>query len=211
MLEKPDSLIFDMDGTLWDAVDSYVMSWNEGASRENIDRQFTRADLDHVMGWERGKVLPYMFPDKSRDEQERIYETINKCRARIIPQHGGILYNGMREGIIKLASKYKLFIVSNCPKGLIGEFMKWAKLEDYFVDEMAHGVNSMPKSHNIRLLMEKHDLKSPIYIGDTHGDSRDSRVANIPFALVTYGFGTSEDFDIKFNDFHSLSDYFMNL
>ncbi len=211
MIAKPDSLIFDMDGTLWDAVDSYVMSWNEGVKLENIDRVFTRKDLDHVMGWERGKVLPFMFPDKTTEEQERIYETINQCRAKIISKYGGVLYNGVRDGIIRLASKYKLFIVSNCPKGLIVEFMKWADLQDYFVDEMAHGINSMPKSHNISLLMEKHNLRSPVYIGDTHGDSRDSRTAEIPFALVTYGFGTSDDFDLKFDDFTSLSNYFSDL
>lgn len=210
-MNKPDSLIFDMDGTLWDAVDSYVMSWNEGVKLENIDRVFTRADLDHVMGWERGKVLPYMFPDKTHVEQERIYETINKCRADIIPKHGGMIYVGVQEGIKKLASKYKLFIVSNCPKGLIVEFMKWARLQDCFVDEMAHGVNSMPKSHNINLLKTKHHLKAPVYIGDTNGDSHDSRIAKIPFVLVTYGFGTTEDFDLKFNDFQSLTNYFMEL
>ena len=210
-MKKPDSLIFDMDGTLWDAVDSYAQAWNEGARLEGLDRVFTRADLDHVMGWERGKVLPYMFPDKTIEEQERIYETINQCRARIIPESGGVLYDGVREGIMKLASQYKLFIVSNCPKGLIVEFIKWAGLQDYFVDEMAHGVNSMPKSHNINLLIEKHHLNSPLYIGDTHGDSRDSRTANIPFALVTYGFGTSEDFDLRFDDFESLTGYFMGL
>ena len=77
-----------MDGTLWDAVDSYVQSWNEGTKIENIDRVFTRADLDHVMGWERGKVLPYMFPDKTVEEQERIYKTINECRARAWDRRG---------------------------------------------------------------------------------------------------------------------------
>ena len=211
IMKSTDSLIFDMDGTLWDAVDSYVQSWNEGASIENIDRVFTRGDLNHVMGWERGKVLPYMFPDKSVEEQERIYQTINECRARIIPQSGGVLYSGVREGIIKLASKYRLFIVSNCPKGLITEFMKWADLQDCFVDEMEHGVNSMPKSHNIKLLMDKHSLINPVYIGDTHGDSKDSRIARIPFVLVTYGFGTTDDFDQKFDDFNSLTNYFMDL
>lgn len=210
-MDKIDSLIFDMDGTLWDAVDSYVMSWNEGVKLENIDRVFTRADLVQVMGWERGKVLSFMFPDKSVGEHERIYETINKCRAKIIPKYGGFVYDGVREGIIKLATQYQLFIVSNCPTGLIVDFMKWADLQDYFIDEMAHGVNSMPKNHNINLLIEKHRLKSPIYIGDTNGDSRDSRTANIPFAFVTYGFGTTEDFDLKFDDFESLTGHFMNL
>ncbi|WP_411272984.1 HAD family hydrolase [Daejeonella sp.] len=210
-MNDTDSLIFDMDGTLWDAVDSYVQSWNEGAKIENIDRVFTRADLDHVMGWERGKVLPYMFPDKSVEEQERIYQTINECRAKIIPRSGGVLYEGVREGIIELATKYKLFIVSNCPKGLITEFMIWAGLQGYFVDEMAHGVNSMPKSHNIKLLMDKHSLLNPVYIGDTHGDSRDSRTAKVPFVLVTYGFGDTDDFDQKFDNFRSLTNYFMDL
>jgi len=210
-MKKPDSLIFDMDGTLWDAVDSYVMSWNEGAKIENIDRVFTRSDLDHVMGWERGKVLPYMFPDKTVAEQERIYGTINRCRAAIIPKYGGVLYDGVREGIIELASQYKLFIVSNCPKGLIVEFMRWAGLQEYFVDEMAHGVNSMPKHHNIKLLMEKHHLKNPYYIGDTNGDSIDSETANIPFVLVTYGFGSTDKFDLKFIDFKSLTSHFIDL
>lgn len=210
-MKKVDSLIFDMDGTLWDAVDSYVQSWNEGAKLENIDRIFTRADLVYLMGWERGKLLQYMFPDKTTEEQERIYETINRCREEIIPKSGGVLYQGVREGIIELASKYKLFIVSNCPKGLIVEFMIWSGLQKYFIDEMAHGVNSKPKHHNIKLLMERHHLLHPVYIGDTQGDSRDSRIANIPFAFVSYGFGITDDFDLKFDDFNSLSSYFMGL
>ncbi|HEX3385818.1 MAG TPA: hypothetical protein VHS53_11545 [Mucilaginibacter sp.] len=28
LMQTPDSLIFDMDGTLWDAVDTYAASWN---------------------------------------------------------------------------------------------------------------------------------------------------------------------------------------
>ncbi len=211
MITKPDSLIFDMDGTLWDAVDSYVLAWNEGLKLENINRVFTRADLDHVMGWERGKVLLYMFPDKTVAEQERIFETVNQCRAKIIPRSGGILYEGVRDGIIRLSSTYKIFIVSNCPEGLIKEFLIWANLEHFITDEMAHGVNSMPKYHNIQLLIDKHGLENPVYIGDTNGDSIDSRTAGLPFVLVTYGFGTSDTYDLKFDDFGALSTYFMDL
>jgi phosphoglycolate phosphatase len=211
MITKPDSLIFDMDGTLWDAADSYVESWNEGVKLENIDRVFTRADLVYMMGWERGKVLQHMFPDKTTDEQENIYQTINLCRAEIIPRSGGIVYDGVRDGIRTLSSKYNLFIVSNCSKGLIREFMKWADIEPFIKDQMAHGDNSMPKHHNIDLLAKKHHLKHPVYIGDTNGDSIDSRKSNIPFVLVTYGFGTSDDYDLKFDDFRSLTSFFMNL
>lgn len=211
MMNKPDSLIFDLDGTLWDALDTYLESWNLGAKAENLNRTFTRDDLHYVMGWERSKVLDHMFPATSKERQEEIYKTINEYRLQIMPQRGGVLYEGVREGLIKLSEKYRLLIVSNCPANLIIEFMKWADIEHYITDEMAHGVNSMPKHHNIKLLVDKHQLKNPIYIGDTHGDSLETRKAGLPFVLVTYGFGTSYDYDLKFDDFNALTDHFIYL
>ena len=211
MMNKPDSLIFDLDGTLWDALDTYLESWNLGAKAENLNRTFTRDDLHYVMGWERSKVLDHMFPATSKERQEEIYKTINEYRLKIMPQMGGVLYDGVREGLIKLSEKYSLLIVSNCPANLITEFMKWADIENYITDEMAHGVNSMPKHHNIKLLVDRHQLKNPIYIGDTHGDSLETRKAGLPFVLVTYGFGTSDDYDLKFDDFNAFTDHFLNL
>jgi len=208
---KPDSLIFDLDGTLWDALDTYLTSWNEGVKLENINRIFTRDDLHYVMGWERINVLDHMFPDVTRERQEEIYRTINECRLRLMPQIGGVLYEGVRDGLIRLSEKYKLFIVSNCPANLIVEFLKWADIEEYITDEMAHGVNSMPKHYNIKLLVDKHGLKSPVYIGDTLGDGLETRKAGLPFVLLTYGFGTTDDFDLKFDDFIIFTEYFMNL
>jgi phosphoglycolate phosphatase len=163
------------------------------------------------MGWERSVVLEHMFPGTSKERQEEIYRTINEYRMKLMPEMGGVLYDGVREGLIKLADKYRLLIVSNCPKNLIVEFMKWADIEQYITDEMAHGVNSMPKHYNIKLLIDKHNLKSPVYIGDTHGDSIETRKAGLPFVLLTYGFGTSDDYDLKFDDFNTLTSHFMNL
>jgi phosphoglycolate phosphatase len=128
-----------------------------------------------------------------------------------MPIRGGLMYDGVREGLIKLSAKYSLFIVSNCPENLIVEFLKWADLEEYVTDEMAHGVNSMPKHHNIKLLVDKHNLKSPVYIGDTLGDGLETRKAGLPFVLLTYGFGTTDDYDLKFDDFIAFTDYYMNL
>ncbi|NQV75104.1 MAG: HAD family hydrolase [Bacteroidetes bacterium] len=208
---KPDSLIFDLDGTLWDALDTYLESWKEGAKIENLNREFTRDDLHYVMGWERSKVLSHFFPDLDEEARERVYNTINQCRLKLMPELGGVMYEGVREGLIALSKKYKLFIVSNCPKNLITEFMKWADIEHYITDEMAHGVNSMPKHHNIKLLVDKHNLKSPVYIGDTLGDGLETRKAGLPFVLLTYGFGTTDDYDLKFDDFIAFTDYYMNL
>jgi phosphoglycolate phosphatase len=69
----------------------------------------------------------------------------------------------------------------------------------------------MPKNHNIKLLMDKHGLKTPVYVGDTEGDGQQSRLAGIPFVFVSYGFGQTDDYDLKFDDFNSLVNYFVNL
>lgn len=210
-MNKPDSLIFDMDGTLWDAADTYVASWNEGLKNENVDRTISRADLSHMMGWEKRKVLEHVMPEFDEEKQERIFKSINEVRAELIPQMGGILYEGVKDGLKQLATRYKLFIVSNCPENLIKQFIEWADIEHLITDEMAHGVNSKPKHYNIKFLIDKHNLKNPVYIGDTETDSQESRIAEIPFVFLSYGFGSTDSYDLKFDDFESFTAYFMEL
>jgi hypothetical protein len=70
------------------------------------------------------------------------------------------LYDGVKDGLKLLAEKYPLFILSNCAKGIIRQFIDWAGIDDLIKDELAHGVNFMPKNHNIKLLMQiSTDLK----------------------------------------------------
>ena len=158
MIQKPDSLIFDMDGTLWDATDSYMACWNIALKHKNIDRVMDRVTLDSMMGWEQKRVFSTLFPEKSSKEQEELMNFIASVQDEQLPILGGRLYEGVYEGLMQLSKKYKLFIVSNCPEFTIKQMMKWANIEEFITDEFAHGVNYMPKSHNIKLLVEKHSL-----------------------------------------------------
>ena len=47
---KTDALIFDMDGTLWDAVDSYCKVWNECFRVFGVERVVMRDELVACMG-----------------------------------------------------------------------------------------------------------------------------------------------------------------
>jgi phosphoglycolate phosphatase len=210
-MQKPDSLIFDMDGTLWDAVDTYAESWNVVFREMGIDITVTREQLGGMVGMEGSKVIGLIMPDFEIEKQKEIYNIVNERRRELLPQMGGILYDGVEEGLQQLAQKYDLFILSNCAKGIIRLFIDWAGIDHLIKDEMAHGINFMPKNHNIKLLSEMHGLKNPVYIGDTAGDGTESRKAGIPFVFVSYGFGDTEDYDVKFDDFKSLTSYFMEL
>ena len=56
-MQKPDSLIFDMDGTLWDAVDTYAESWNMVFKKLNIDKVMVAKQLLERVGWDGEKVM----------------------------------------------------------------------------------------------------------------------------------------------------------
>jgi phosphoglycolate phosphatase len=210
-MQKPDALIFDMDGTLWDAVDTYTRSWNEVFGELGIDIIVHRDKLASMIGWEGKKVISAIMPDFDDDKRLEIYALVNAKRHELLPACGGILYDGVKEGLQQLATKYKLFILSNCAKGIIRLFIDWAGIDDHITDELAYGINLMPKHHNIGLLAEKHSLKHPVYIGDTAGDGEQTRLAGIPFVFVSYGFGDTDDYDFRFDDFKSLTEYFMSL
>jgi len=210
-MQKPDSLIFDMDGTLWDAVDTYAESWNLVFKEFDIDKTITRDELAGMVGWEGKKVIGVLMPEFDEARQQEIFTAVMENRRMLLPERGGILYDGVKEGLKQLAEKYPLFILSNCAKGIIRLFIDWAGIDEHITDEMAHGINFMPKHHNIKLMAENHQLKAPVYIGDTAGDGEQSRQAGVPFVFVSYGFGVTDDYDLKFDDFKSLTDYFMSL
>ncbi len=210
-MKKPDSIIFDMDGTLWNPMDLYTEAWNAGLKEAGVQKTLTKDDLKPLMGVEGKKVLNIILPEYSEQEQKEIYEKVNQLRSRLITEGKGYIFEGVPEGLKQLSEKYKLFIVSNCPEGLIVLFMNRAGISPYITDEMAYGVNHQPKYHNIGLLTKKHNLQQPVYAGDTDIDRGQSEKAGIPFVFLTYGFGDTEKYDLKFDDFESLTKHFMDL
>jgi len=210
-MQKPDSIIFDMDGTLWDAVDTYAASWNAVFKELNMDKTMSRDVLAKMVGWEGKKVLEAIMPDYDEEARQNVYAKVNDVRKDLLPQNGGILYDGVKDGLRQLAGKYQLFIVSNCAKGIIRLFIDWAGIDEHIIDEIAYGTNYMPKHYNIQQLIDRHNLKNPVYVGDTEGDGEQSRLAGIPFVFVSYGFGETDDHDVKFDNFTDFTEYFMGL
>src|ERR1700759_5072641 len=125
---RPDSIIFDMDGTLWDAVDTYAESWNIVFKEMGISIHVDRIELAKMVGWEGKKVHAVLMPDFDDGKRQEIYAKVNALRRVMLPRDGGVLYEGVKEGLALLATKYKLYIVSNCAAGIIRLFMDWADI-----------------------------------------------------------------------------------
>ncbi|MGV3703836.1 MAG: HAD family hydrolase [Arcticibacter sp.] len=205
---KYDSIIFDMDGTLWDPTELYLQAWNGGLAATGIDVVLTAEDLKPMMGVSGKTVLETFLPEHTDAIREQVANAVNERRRELIISGGGTMYPGVKDGIKLLSTRYKLFIVSNCPKGIIPLFMNRAGITDYIIDEMAYGENLKPKNHNIKLLINKHKLENPIYVGDTDIDRVESEKAGIPFVFVSYGFAVAERYDLHFSTFDALVEHF---
>jgi phosphoglycolate phosphatase len=205
---KPDALFFDMDGTLWDGVPAYAEGFNDFFKSKGIQRKVTKDDLYRYMGMEELQYLEKTLPEFSVLERKTAYKEIIELQYQRIDKEGGHLYPGVQSGLGKLAKKYKLFIVSNCPEFTIQHFMKWSKMEDIITDTMSHGGNYKAKHENIKYLIDKYHLKKPVYIGDTDSDRKQCSILNIPFGFVSYGFGNTDIYDLRFDTFFELTDYF---
>lgn len=70
-------------------------------------------------------------------------------------------------------------------------------LEDCFCGHMCFGDTGTGKGRTILTLMERYQIRSCAYVGDTLGDMEASREAGIPFVWAAYGFGTPECFDLR--------------
>lgn len=208
---KPDSLIIDMDGTLWDNVHTYVLAWNAAFEEHGYATSVTRESLMRLMGKEARELLNALIPDASINDQDILFDDVIVQYNKLVPTMEPIIYPGVYEGLEKLHTKYKLLLLSNCEEGGLVNFMNHTKTTHLFLDYMEHGQNNMPKSYNLDLLKERNSLTNPVYIGDTDGDRRESALAGVPFVFVTYGFGKTDKYDIQFNSFEELTDYFMYL
>lgn len=210
-MEKPDSLIFDMDGTLWDAVDTYAACWEIAFSHIGIERKVKREELIAFMGMEIKEIAERCFPEMNSLEQTDFLEDLYRLQDDLVSKKGGTLFEGVKEGIAQLSSRYRLFLLSNCEKNGLNVFMNVTGIGSCITGSLTYGHTKRSKGYNLQLLKSRYDLKSPVYIGDTDGDSKQCRLAGVPFIYVTYGFGKTNDYDLSFDSFNTLKNHLMSL
>ncbi|MCL2865659.1 MAG: HAD family hydrolase [Lachnospiraceae bacterium] len=189
-----DGIIFDVDGTIWDATEVVAESWNAAIKKHtDLDIHVTKEILADLFGKTMEEICQILFPLLGEEEMFRIGNYCFEYENELLESKHGVLYTGMRETIETLAKEYPLYIVSNCQCGYIEVMLKTQKLGHYFKDHLCYGETKQPKSYTIRKIMERNNLKDVIYIGDTMGDATACKEVGIPFVFTTYGFGQVAD------------------
>ncbi len=204
-----DSLIFDLDGTLWDASETCSKAWSalltqQGITDYSIDAPAIRA----VSGLSIDKVFKEHFTFIPEEMRSQLLEAYKPKESEYMKIFGGKLYPDVKEVLIDLSQHYKLFVVSNCLSGYIENFIEFHGLERIFSDFECSGRTGRPKSENIKSIVERNGLKSPFYIGDTVWDFEAAASAQVPFVFAEYGFGQVSEAKWEINDFKSLRGLF---
>lgn len=202
---KIDSIIFDLDGTLWDSTEGVSKTWSLVLNKYDYERkEVTVEDLHSCMGKQLDEIGKILFPKLSSEVRKNLMNECCTLENEYLGKHGGVLYAKVEETLKELSKKYKLFVVSNCQDGYIECFFKAHKLDKYFTDYECPGRTGLSKGENNKLVIERNNLKKPVYVGDTEGDAESARVAGIPFVFAKYGFGSVEKYQYKIDSFQDL-------
>lgn len=185
-----DSIIFDVDGTLWNSTEIVAKAWSQVLDGEpDIHVEITAATLIPLFGKVMSEIAQALFPQQTPPQRSQLME---KCYVReheLLMREPAPLYDRLEETLNLLSQKYPLYIVSNCQSGYIQVFLASTGLSSYFQGHLCPGDTGKLKAENIRQIIQTYHLKSPIYVGDTLGDYTACREAGVPFVYAAYGFG----------------------
>lgn len=185
-----DSILFDLDGTLWDSVAGVSQAWQSVIDRyPGLREPITDAEIADCMGFGLTEISGKLFPGMDSALREQVLKECLTAEYQYLREHGGRLYAGVEETLAYLARRFQLAIVSNCEEGYIECFFEVTGLGKYFSDYESMGRTGREKGENILLVMERLGSKKAIYIGDMIKDSEAAAFARIPYVYARYGFG----------------------
>jgi len=191
---KFDSIIFDLDGTLWDSTANVAIAWQ--AAKQQVDYikdDITADTVKSITGMAYDAIFVKLFPYLDDATREDFKALCAKNEIDTLHSKGGKLYPHLTETLDYLKTKYRLFIVSNCQSGYIEVFLGMDNMLSYFEGHQCYGTKGQPKYQNIQDIIADHQLKTPVYIGDTTGDRDSAQKAGVHFIYAAYGFGEVND------------------
>jgi len=202
-----DALIFDIDGTLWNASKACADGWNKALFSLDIKSQISAKDIENVSGKPFHICVETLLPG-CLEKHPTLLEKLNLFETEQVKKAGGVFYPYVLEGLQKLKQKYKLFLLSNCQAWYIPVMLEFSGLNNIFIDADCFGYSGILKDAMLINMRKKHSLLNPAYIGDTLGDAISADTAGVNFYHAAYGFGERLT-RTSFHDFKTLSDYFI--
>ncbi len=204
----PDALIFDLDGTLWDAAAASTYGWNLALAELGLAHRVTVDAIRSVSGRPFPQCVETLLPELCPCPAATL-ELLEARERTGIESIAGELYDEVAAGLSRLAARYPLFLVSNCPGWYLNEFFRHTGLRERFTGWDCHGLSGIAKSGMLLNLAATHRLAHAVYVGDTQGDRDSAEGAGMDFVFVRYGFGRVDSDALSFATFGELVAHYL--
>ncbi|MDD5864675.1 MAG: HAD family hydrolase [Firmicutes bacterium] len=201
-----ESLIFDIDGTLWDSRALVAEGYNLQLEKEGLSHlRVTAETLKPLFGKVMTEIADAMLASVPVPDRYALMERCMTTENRYLQENPcRIGYPGVTQTMAQLAKRHRLFIVSNSQQGYPELCISKLELNPYITGHLCFGDTGTSKGKTIRTLMDKYHITSCAYVGDTQGDYEATVEAGIPFIWASYGFGTPEAYAAKVDSFEKL-------
>ncbi|MCR4790131.1 MAG: HAD family hydrolase [Treponemataceae bacterium] len=206
---KFDSVILDIDGTIWNTTAIVAEAWNKAIEESGFPLDKV---TDKILQGEFGRTMDViamdLWPDlNDSDRAELLKKACHYEDLAVEENQENITYPNVVSTVKKLSERVDFYVVSNCQKGYIELMLKKTGLESFVKDHVCFGDNGFTKGQNVKLIVERNKMKKPVYIGDTQGDCDACKEAGIPFIYVKYGFGQADSKFAELSDFSQLEEF----
>jgi phosphoglycolate phosphatase len=210
-MSKFDSIIFDLDGTLWDCSELCAKAFNSAYKLANMDKRVDGQFVRSISGRPSAECDALLLEGVPERLKQKVQEDFDNFEISTIIKEGSqSLYSGVNVGLSRLKERYKLFVVSNCGEEYLKAFLNCSGVGENFIDSLCFGQTKLPKHKNIIEIIRKHRLNSSCYLGDTVGDEEAALKANCHFFHAAYGFGVTLGKHTAFSDFSGVVDFFLD-
>lgn len=194
MIKECDGVIFDVDGTLWDSTNIVKDAWNEAIVESGYPYPNITADrLKGLFGLPMVDIIQDIMPQLNERERKDLEPLVYRYEDEYLKKSPGVLYEGIIQVIRRIAESIPVYIISNCQEGYIELFMEKTGIADCVSDFSCPAYTGKLKADNIRIMVEKHGMKHPVYVGDTIMDQKACIAAECPFCFAEYGFGIADN------------------
>lgn len=203
---KYESLILDIDGTLWDSRALVAEGYNLQLRDEGLETLCVDAEtLKPLFGKTMTQIADALFP---RFPEGVRYPLMERCMARenryLQENECAVGYPDVASTLSRLAENHRLFIVSNSQRGYPELCMEKLGIAPWISAHLCFGDTGTAKGRTISILMEREKIRSAAYIGDTQGDLDAAAAAGLDFLWASYGFGTVSRWTEKLDRFSDL-------
>jgi phosphoglycolate phosphatase len=196
---KPEALIFDLDGTLFQSETMIIPAYERALERLRAEGLFVGETPDHTiilasLGMILKEIWSRVLPNSTEQARSRMDALFLEEQLTLLQQGRGKLYPDVKQTLHTLHhSGYRLFIASNGLEVYVKKVAQQMGIASYFEAMYSAGqYQTKSKVDLVKLLVQHYSIQSGWMIGDRLSDVEAGHANQLTVIGCAYaGFGIS--------------------